>query len=146
MTGLEQGEIRLCLTRLDREQAQDLRRSVLCGELHLDRSVVDDGRDEDAHVAVLWSQHKPVATGRLLKRGGLWVLEHLAVLPAHRRAGAGRRLVDFLCALCRQEEGDAVHSVSPASASPFFRACGFEPLADSGGNAEIIAWRLDLQK
>jgi len=50
-------EIREAASRLEREQAFDLRRQLLCGELHLHRDLVDDGLDSDPSVwlGVAWS-------------------------------------------------------------------------------------------
>ena len=94
---------RLTRSGLEREQVQDLRRSVFCGELSWDREAVDDGWDGDAELALAVEGVKPVGTARLLHRGDEWHLELLAVLPRQRRQGRGRGLVEFLAALARRK-------------------------------------------
>ena len=122
----------------------DLRRSVLCGELHLSREVVDDGADTSCDVALALLGATPVATGRLIRKEGLWVLEHIAVRAAQRRGGLGRALVDLLLGRCRSLGGGAVHAVAPAAAGAFFRALGFEAIGQADEGAALQAWRRAL--
>lgn len=116
---------RLCLSTLEREQAQDLRRSVLCGELNWDRELVADGFDEGAAVALALEGQKPVATGRLVQRTGRWWLDLVAVLPKQRRLGFGRELVDFLAASAGEKGVQDLWVLAPQGSAPFFQACGF---------------------
>ena len=117
---------RLAASKLERELAQDLRRSVLCGELNWGREAVDDGWDQEACVALLSVLEKPVATARLLQRSGLWWLDLLAVLPGHRRQGLGRALVSFLADLAREKGVQGLWVLVPLQNVPFFQACGFD--------------------
>jgi N-acetylglutamate synthase-like GNAT family acetyltransferase len=116
---------RLCLSTLEREQAQDLRRSVLCGELNWDRELVADGFDAGATVALALEGEKPVATGRLIERTGRWWLDLVAVLPKQRRLGFGRELVDFLAVSAGAKGVQDLWVLTPAGSAPFFQACGF---------------------
>ena len=118
-------DIRPCFTPLDREQAFDIRRSVLCGELHLNREAAQDADDQGAYLAVLWRGEKPVGTGRLLQRGSFWVLEHVCVLPEQRRQGLGRALVEHFAAEAKRLGAAEIMAVSPAASSVFFSHCGF---------------------
>ena len=118
-------DIRPCLSRLDREQAFDIRRSVLCGELHLNREAAQDEDDETATLAVLWRGEKPVGTGRVVQRGSYWVIEHVCVLPEQRRQGLGRALVDYLHAQSLRLGAPELVAVSPVASSAFFARCGF---------------------
>lgn len=114
-------------SRLEREQAGDLRRSVLCGELHLARAVVDDGLDQGPGVwlGLVCSGDKPVATLRLRLSLGQAQLEHLAVLGLFRRQGLGRLLVAE--ALKRVQAAGLTHclAVGPSVADAFFTQQGF---------------------
>ncbi|HTB21172.1 MAG TPA: GNAT family N-acetyltransferase [bacterium] len=116
---------RLAASKLERELAQDLRRSVLCGELNWGREAVDDGWDQGADVALVSDREKPVATGRLLQRSQRWWLDLVAVLPRHRRQGLGRELAAFLAGLAREKGADSLWVLAPPPSVPFFQACGF---------------------
>lgn len=117
--------LRPALSALEREQACDIRRSVLCGELHLGREAARDDADADAVMVLAWAGEKPVGTGRLMERGGLVLVEHLCVLPNYRRQGLGRLMVEHLEELCRKSGAGAMAAVAPLSARAFFRATGF---------------------
>lgn len=126
--------------RLAREQAADLRRSVLCGELHLSRALVEDGLDqaEGVWLGLAWAGDKPVATLRLRLEGGLGRVEHLAVLPSYRRQGLASALL--LEARQRAVAAGALAclAIGPSSADPFFVAQGFLCLQNADG---ISAWQ-----
>jgi GNAT superfamily N-acetyltransferase len=118
---------------LDREQAQDLRRSVLCGELHYSRELVDDGQDQAPGVwlGLALDGPKPVGTLRL-QRQGAWMLEHLAVLPRWRRQGVGRALVQAAIAAATQAQASEIIACGPETAAAFFRAVGFDVRQQEG--------------
>lgn len=130
-------EIRPCLSALDREQAFDIRRSVLCGELHLDREAARDAEDESAYLAIAWSGEKPVGTGRVLQRGAFWVLEHLCVLPEQRKTGVGRALLSHFEGHARERGSRELTVVSPVGAQAFFSKAGFN-LAGSQGDISVL--------
>jgi GNAT superfamily N-acetyltransferase len=125
--------VRGCEGPLDREQAQDLRRSVLCGELHYSRELVDDGQDAASGVwlALALAGPKPVGTLRL-QRQGAWMLEHLAVLPRWRRQGVGRALVQAALISAAQAQAREVLACGPLSAGAFFGALGFNVRKQEG--------------
>jgi GNAT superfamily N-acetyltransferase len=118
--------IRPAGSALDKEQCFDLRRSVLCGELHLGREAGRDPFDDEAQHRLAWDGDKPVGTGRLLRRGSHWVIEHLAILPGYRRQGLGRRLLAELVQAARREQAARLLALGPLGALPFLQACGFE--------------------
>ena len=135
-------DIRPCLTRLDREQAFDIRRSVLCGELHLTREAAQDADDDTAYLAVAWNGEKPVGTGRLLQRGPFWQLEHLCVLPEQRRHGVGRQLLGHFAAQARSKGSASLLAVCPVAAQVFFHKTGFTLEASQG---DISVLKLEIQ-
>jgi GNAT superfamily N-acetyltransferase len=137
-------EVRAVESRLEREQAFDLRRSVLCGELHLHRDLVDDGQDahEGVWLGIAWSGPKPVGTVRLRRGPDAWHLELLAVLPPQRRAGVARALLNAAIAEAQRREALPFMAVGPASASGFFLAQGFEVCAQESG---LTVWQKALR-
>jgi GNAT superfamily N-acetyltransferase len=134
-------DIRPCASPLDREQAFDIRRSVLCGELHLNREAARDDDDEGAYLALAWEGEKPVGTARLLQRGDFWVLEHLCVLPEQRRQGVASALLGHFKARAQAQGAQDLLVVSPAVSSPFFLKAGF---AMQGSQADLVVLKLGL--
>lgn len=118
-------QLRPALSALEREQACDLRRSVLCGELHMGREAARDAEDDTAYLALVWDGEKPVGTGRLLAQGGLHQLQHLCVLPQYRRRGLGRLLVAHFEGVGREAGAAELVAVAPQGAQAFFVAAGF---------------------
>jgi GNAT superfamily N-acetyltransferase len=113
--------LRRCLSPLEREQACDIRRSVLCGELHMGREAARDADDETAHLVLALAGEKPVGTARLVPRGGLQMLEHVSVLPQYRRQGLGRQMVGYFA----RSAGADLLAVAPSPGLAFFLASGF---------------------
>lgn len=122
-------DIRPALSPLDREQVYDLRRSVLCGEMHLDRDAVRDALDEGARLLLAWDGEKPVGTGRLVWRGSAACAEMLAVLPGWRRRGIGQGLLRRLADLARQDQAATLTLVGPKGLLPFLQGLGFDVIS-----------------
>ncbi|MGH7441251.1 MAG: GNAT family N-acetyltransferase [bacterium] len=134
-------DLALASSPLDREQARDLRRSVLCGELSWGRDAVDDGWDEDADLALAVSAGKPVGTARLIVREQRAWVDLCAVLPRCRRQGLGSALLAFLEVRVLGRGLSELWVLAPASSGPFFRAVGFSA---QGGEAEVLLLRKPL--
>jgi N-acetylglutamate synthase-like GNAT family acetyltransferase len=121
--------IRPCASALEREQAFDIRRSVLCGELHMNREAAQDEDDASAYLAIAWQGEKPVGTGRLIQRGEFWQVEHLCVLPEQRKAGIGRSLMEHFSAQAKAQGSHELVAVSPVATQAFFSRQGFSLVA-----------------
>lgn len=136
---------RLAVSILDKELACDLRRTVLCGELHWERDAVRDTLDaqEGTDIALVFEGEKPVATARLVLREGNWLLELLAVLPAQRRRGLGRLVADFLAARALERGALELGVLAPQNLGPFFQTLGF---ALDHENSGIQYLKRDLQR
>ena len=117
--------IRPAVSALEREQAFDIRRTVLCGELHMGREAARDAFDDQALLLVGWLGEKPVATGRMVERAPWWVVEHLAVLGPWRRQGVGRALLAAFRAEGEAKGLPRLLAVGPSGALPFLQAGGF---------------------
>lgn len=95
MKGLQVSAVR---GALELEQIQDLRRTVLCGELDWPREVVREAQDALAIHFLASLGPKPLGSARLSENGGRFFLELLLVLSNFRRQGIGRELVDAAAA------------------------------------------------
>ena len=119
---------------LDIEQARDIRRSALCGELNWPREIVSDPADLDATLAIAMLGAKPVASARLIRRDGVDHIELLAVLERFRKMGIGRSLLEVL----EKKSGQAVHVLAPGPESAFFEHCGYRRQAEGGAAAVFL--------
>jgi GNAT superfamily N-acetyltransferase len=121
---------------LEKAQIQDLRRSVLCGELHWPREIVEDDADGAAQLALATLGAKPVATGRLIEREGCFYLELVAVLQRFRALGIGRSLVEAIEARARQAGATRLRVLAPDSARDYFGKLGYLPLGSAASALE----------
>ena len=113
---------------LERAQAEDLRRSVLCGELHWPREVVEEKGDSAAQLALVCLGPKAIATGRLIQREGFWHLELLAVLERFRKQGVGKRLVEALEERALQQGATRLRVLATEELCAYFGKMGYLPL------------------
>jgi GNAT superfamily N-acetyltransferase len=130
---LQGAEIRLAQGNLELEQAADLRRSVLCGEFHWPREIIAD--PPGAIVFLAFFGAKPIGTLRLLKLGTTCQLEALAVLPAFRRKGLGKAILQA----AESEPGQAqvFRALAPAESASFFIPCGYKEMGKGEGLQEF---------
>ena len=97
---------------------------------------VDDGVTADEVVLLARVAGALVGTihGRTIELGPVSVVDQLGVLPAYRRQGVGRALLDEYCVRERRFGADRVEvRAAPGSAErlrPFYEACGFEWAGD----------------
>ena len=131
MTGLKISEV---TSPLDVEQARDIRRSVLCGELNWPREVADDPADLEARLFLASLGPKPLGSARLIQRKGAWHIEALAVLRPFRGLGVGKALLKAL----EQAAAGPLCSAPQAGLEPFFEHCGYA--ARPGDDASLL-WK-----
>jgi N-acetylglutamate synthase-like GNAT family acetyltransferase len=117
--------VNLATQSLEIEQVRDLRRSILCGELHWPREVVEEAADQGAFLALALLGAKPVGCARLHSDGGNWQLEALAVLQRFRKQGIGAALIRKLEATALQEGAQSLQVLAPQGLEPYFLKLGF---------------------
>jgi GNAT superfamily N-acetyltransferase len=122
-----QAQVILASSNLDLEQARDLRRSVLCGELNWPREVVDDPADAQGSVFLAMLGPKPVGSARLIQREGKFHVECLAVLERFRRQGIGRALLSSM----EQRAQSCVVVLAQGAHVEFFEHCGYSFMSDA---------------
>ena len=103
----------------------------------MNREAAKDDDDATATLAIAWLGEKPVGTGRLLKRGDFWVLEHLCVLPEQRKSGVGLALLRHFESQAVAQGSQELTVVSPVGAQAFFSKAGFS-LAGSQGDISVL--------
>lgn len=90
-------------------QARAIRHQVFADEQGIPAALVHDGHDAAARHALALCDGAPAATGRLMVApDGTGVLARIAVLPAYRGRGLGRRIVEHLETLARHQGIDTV--------------------------------------
>jgi len=101
-----------------------------------------DGADEGAvHALALDEAGHPIGTARLLRTGQIG---RMAVLPAWRRRGVGRRLLRELLSIAAEEAYVEIFLNAQTSALPFYLRAGFVPVGDEFNEAGIPHRRMTL--
>lgn len=110
-----------------RAHAAPIRFTVFVEEQGVPLDIELDDQDALSVHAIVFDQHKPVATGRLLPGGHIG---RMAVLKGWRGRGIGALMLKALMQRA-QERGDAEVALSAqVHAVPFYRAHGFVPEGD----------------
>lgn len=132
LQGFEDGEPMLDLRSgtwdtLGRE-ARPLRQQVFGDEMGI-AGLDEDAADANAVHAVAFNRlGLPVGTGRWIEQGETAArIGRLAVMPALRGSGVGRRLLDALVGSARAAGRRTARLDAAASAEPFYRHAGFTP-------------------
>ena len=125
---------------LDIEQVRDLRRSVLCGELHWPRDIVQGPQDDGAHLALAMLGPKPVASGRLSKHEGDWAVDLIAVVAALRQKGVGRAVMEALEAKAKALGIGRLAAISPPESLVFFEQLGYKVYRRDDGFVILEKW------
>lgn len=120
---------------------QSIRTRVFVQEQQVPAALESDGLDPQcAHVLALVNRD-PVGTGRLMPTGKIG---RLAVLPASRRHGIGRRMLVRLVELARERGLPEVYLHAQVTALPFYVAQGFVPEGPEFDEAGIRHRRMRL--
>ena len=118
------------------QQARAIREQVFAVEQGIPAALVHDGLDASALHILALDDGTPIATGRLtLAPNGEGILARIAVLPAYRGRGLGKRVVQHLEALARRE-GLATVSLKPHHhLEAFYATLGYETVPGSYSTA-----------
>ena len=114
------------------QQAWAIREQVFAVEQGIPAELVHDGLDASAFHVLALHDGAPAATGRLtISADREGVLARIAVLPAYRGRGLGKRVVQHLEALARRE-GLTMISLNPHQyLETFYADLGYETVPDS---------------
>ncbi len=127
--------IREVSTAEELKQAQEIRVRVLEEEQGFPREINIDGADRSASHVLVLDAGVPVATARLtITPKGQGRIARIAVLPAHRGMGLGRRLIQELETIGGRSGLHTLYVEPHAHLESFFRALGYETVE---GSADI---------
>ncbi|WP_226013065.1 GNAT family N-acetyltransferase [Halomicrobium salinisoli] len=108
-----------------------LRRAVFVEEQGVPEDRERDGRDDEAVHFLARVDGDPVGTARLRRAGGATgKVERVAVLPAHRGDGWGRRLMTAVEDEARRRGLDRLRLHAQTSVEGFYRALDYETTSD----------------
>ena len=113
-------------------QARAIRDQVFAVEQGIPAELVHDGLDASALHVLALHDGAPAATGRLtISADRKGVLARIAVLPAYRGQGLGKRVVQHLEALARRESLVAVSLKPHHYLETFYANLGYETVPGS---------------
>ena len=108
------------------EEIRRVRERVFVEEQGFSTEAEWDGRDDDAvHFLAMTEAGQPIGTARLLATGQIG---RVAVLPAHRRRGIGRSLLDAAVAAAAENGLRRVYLNAQLEALALYRRAGFTPV------------------
>ncbi len=113
------------------KQAQAIRVEILETEQGFPHDMNIDGLDESADHVLILDDGEPVATARLtVTDSGEGKIARIAVLGSHRGIGLGRRLIRALEDAAKARGLHTIHLEPHAHLEPYFRALGYERIAE----------------
>ncbi|MBI3561487.1 MAG: GNAT family N-acetyltransferase [Gammaproteobacteria bacterium] len=100
-----------------------VRNAVFVQEQGIDASAEWDGQDQQAQHVLAWDQERqPIGTGRLLIDGRIG---RMAVLPAWRRHGVGRHILEQLLRIAAKQGKTQVYLSAQVAVLGFYTRAGF---------------------
>jgi predicted GNAT family N-acyltransferase len=130
--------VRFASRPADREAAFQIRQAVFDREQHVPRPLDRDANDDNARHALVYDERgRPVGTGRVVRLDSRTAqIGRMAVLPEHRRTGAGAAILSALEHVAALNGLGELFVDSQLPAQPFYAARGYvpdgEPFRDCG--------------
>ena len=135
---------KIASTSEEKTEAQRIRHLVFMDEQKIPAELDDDGFNEDAFHALCLKGNETVATGRLvIPEPGKGVLARIAVLPAHRGAGLGQRIVGLLENVAVEQGVQEISLLPHAYLEKFYKDLGYTRIAGTSvvGEHELITMK-----
>ncbi len=129
-------------TEADVRRALSIREAVFVEEQGIPRASDRDGRDAEALHVLAFMGETCAGTGRLSARADhIGHIARVAVLPAFRGQGLGRRLVEALERLAVREGMSGVYLEAHEARIPFYRKLGYTtvPATKWVGSHRLVA-------
>ena len=118
--------------------ARAVRRRVFVEEQGVSEAEEMDGKDDEATHFVLTDDGTPVATARLRWPDETTVkIERVAVLPAHRGEGLGRRVMERCASHAREQGATTARLHSQRRVVGFYETLGYEVVGEPFEEAGI---------
>ncbi|MEP1595194.1 MAG: GNAT family N-acetyltransferase [Halieaceae bacterium] len=130
-------DIRQVKWRQYEEALSTLRDAVFVEEQGVPHAVTFDGSDATALHVLAELDGRPVGCGRINSEGKIG---RMAVLPAYRNQGLGRRILDSLLTVAQEQSMNRVYLHAQVHATAFYTGAGFAPEGEEfseGGLAHI---------
>lgn len=129
----------------DRDRAYAVRRRVFVDEQKFPAADEFDEDDEAAVHVLAEVDGVAVGTGRLVLRPEHARIGRMAVLPAYRRRGVGRLILERLLRLAEERGHGRVVLHAQLHAIPFYEASGFQVVSDVFDEAGSPHRRMERQ-
>ena len=128
---------------VDRERLRAVRHTVFVIEQHVEESEEwDDADSECSHVLALSGDQEPIGTGRLDPKGKIG---RMAVLAAWRGRDIGKRIMETLLGIARDQGFKRVYLNSQIAARGFYEQFGFVAVGEPFTEANILHVRMERE-
>jgi len=134
--------VRLVQSQQEREQALSIRKQVFVEEQGVPAELELDAYDDKAVHWLLWRDQQPVATARLLRQENQGKVGRVAVVPAWRGHGLGRKVMEEIHNWSRLQPLEKIVLDAQVQVVPFYEKLGYEPIGDLFEEAGIMHQRM----
>lgn len=129
----------VCYEKQHKINIQDIRKEVFIKEQGIDEVIEFDGLDEEAKHVLVYTKHKAIATGRILKDGKIG---RVAVLKEFRHKGVGVMVMKALIQEAQKKLYSRVYLDAQESAVLFYENLGFIKESSAFVKANIVHQRM----
>lgn len=134
--------VRLVQSQQEREQALSIRKQVFVEEQGVPAELELDAYDDNALHWLLWRDQQPVATARLLRQENQGKVGRVAVVPAWRGHGLGRKVMEEIHNWSRLQPLEKIVLDAQVQVVPFYEKLGYEPIGELFEEAGIMHQRM----
>ena len=128
---------------MDAERLRSVRQAVFVLEQHVrGEEEWDEADPECMHVLATANDGSPIGTGRLDRHGKIG---RMAVLPEWRGHDVGKRMIEMLLEIAREQGFERVYLNAQISAQGFYEKFGFTTVGDTFLEAEIVHVRMERE-
>ena len=128
-------DIKIATTNKDKERCFSVRREVFVKEQNISEKVEFDDTNANATYFIATYKDEPVGTARYRFTDQGVKLERFAVLKSFRNLGVGKKLVDYILNIVRNEKFIYLHAQE--SVIEFYFKLGFKKIGSPFFEAEI---------
>jgi predicted GNAT family N-acyltransferase len=138
-------KVKIAKNKTEVSMVKEVRRQVFQIEQGINPKLDFDGKDDESELIIAYFQNEAVGTARIRYLSGKTAkLERLAVLKAYRKAGIGRRTMEYIVNYLQQKGVENIKLDSQEQAKEFYEKIGFKQrgkIFEEAGIPHVEMWK-----